>query len=391
MDQPVKFAFGLLVLILGLVFLGWILIAWLRRSEDSPTFLIFKWILSACLIVFVMFPVAASLVRGGTVGIFSPVIAAAVGGILAILWVPNITGWFGRRVESLFTGGDDPPEQKPFYSVANAYRKRGDYDRCQAEIHKQLQRFPGDTQGYLMLAEIQAQDLNDLEAARETIETFCEEAQEDAQKIGLALTAMADWYVAINQDVDAARACLEQIAERVPNTPQASQALQRLGHIGTRESHAARLDRKPIRVKPGVKNIGLMDNSAELRPKEEDPEEIVAGLINQLEDYPHDTEAREKLAVLYADHYRDLDLAQEQLEWLLSLPNQRPRQTVQWINLLADLQVRLGADEEQIRQTIQRIIDLNPESGHAEQARHRLDHLPLELKGREKGGSVSMD
>ena len=44
-----------------------------------------------------------------------------------------------------------------------------------------------------------------------------------------------------------------------------------------------------------------------------------------------------------------LDLASDQLEQMISLPNQPGRLVVRWLNLLADLQVRSGADYETIQ------------------------------------------
>jgi len=54
---------------------------------------------------------------------------------------------------------------------------------------------------------------------------------------------------------------------------------------------------------------------------------------------------------------------------LISQPNLPPKQTVQWLNLLADLQVKQGAEFAVVQQTLQRIVDLNPTAAAAENAR----------------------
>jgi len=66
--------------------------------------------------------------------------------------------------------------------------------------------------------------------------------------------------------------------------------------------------------------------------------------VKHLEQHPLDTEVREKLAILYADHYQRLDMATGELEQLIEEPNQPSKRVAHWLNLLADLQIRHGAD-----------------------------------------------
>jgi hypothetical protein len=63
---------------------------------------------------------------------------------------------------------------------------------------------------------------------------------------------------------------------------------------------------------------------------------------------------------------------------------------VHWLNLLADLQIRHGAEYEAVRQTLQRIVDLFPNAAAGETARSRLSVLKLELKGKERGQTVTL-
>jgi Zn-dependent M32 family carboxypeptidase len=170
----------------------------------------------------------------------------------------------------------------------------------------------------------------------------------------------------------------------------AALAAQRIGHLASAEFMLQSHDRKRIAVAPGVEDIGLL--AAELQPKapEMDLEKQAAEYVKHLEQHPLDTEAREKLAVLYADHYQRLDLAADQLEQLIAHPNQPARRVVHWLNLLADLQVRHSVDYETVRQTLERIIELYPDAAAAQTARNRLDHLKLEFKAREKGQTVRL-
>jgi len=112
--------------------------------------------------------------------------------------------------------------------------------------------------------------------------------------------------------------------------------------------------------------------------------------VKHLAEHPMDSEAREKLALIYADHYQRLDLAADQLEQLIQQTNQPAKQVVHWLNLLADLQIKHATDPAAARQTLQRIIDKFPGLAAASNAQRRLDLLKLELKGNEKSQAVRL-
>jgi hypothetical protein len=109
-----------------------------------------------------------------------------------------------------------------------------------------------------------------------------------------------------------------------------------------------------------------------------------------LELHPQDTEARENLASLYASHYQDLDLAREQIEILVGLPNQSHKNKVRWLNLMADFQASLKPEFEAMQGILQRIVDLNPGVASATMAQQRMAYLRLELKGKEKSQAIRL-
>ena len=127
-----------------------------------------------------------------------------------------------------------------------------------------------------------------------------------------------------------------------------------------------------------------------MKPAEASPEQEAADCVKHLEQHPLDTEAREKLAIIYADHYGRLDMAAAELEQMIGQPNQPGKLVVHWLNLLADLQIRHGATYEVVRETIQRIVDRAPDAAAAEIARHRLALLRLEMKSKEKSQAVKL-
>ena len=60
------------------------------------------------------------------------------------------------------------------------------------------------------------------------------------------------------------------------------------------------------------------------------------------------------------------------------------------LNIIADMQIKFGKNLQGARAALQRIIDLNPTGASAETARHRIDRLPLELKGTEERQTIKM-
>jgi tetratricopeptide (TPR) repeat protein len=241
-----------------------------------------------------------------------------------------------------------------------------------------------------MIAEIQAQELKDLPAAQVTIERFCQLPGRPPAHVAYALNALADWHVQINKDPVAAKQALEKIQELLPDTDQGMMAAQRIAHLASAETLLAAREHKPVHLQAGARDVGLMRDSSGLPTANEDAEETAEKLVKQLESFPLDCEAREKLAVIYSEHFGRLDLAAEQLEQLIAAPHQPPKDIARWLNLLADFQINHGADYDTARQTLQRIIDLFPGLAAEQLAQQRIEHLRLELKGKEKGQVVKL-
>ena len=149
-------------------------------------------------------------------------------------------------------------------------------------------------------------------------------------------------------------------------------------------------DRAAIPLHHGADNVGLLRDSAALKSAEADPAAKASALVQHLEHYPLDSEAREELALIYAGHYQRLDLAAAELEQLIAQPNQPPKQAVHWLNLLADLHIKYSQDVTAAGQALQRIIDRFPGQAAAENAQRRLGYLKLELKGGEKAQAVKL-
>lgn len=371
-----------------LAFLGWLMVRSLKRAYD-PARLIFKWAISAAVLVAVF--AFTWKVRDSTLAVLAPVAALVAGVIFSILWAPHLGALFAKPLTSLYDGGDQEPEPQPFYSIALAKRKKGQAREAVAEVRQQLERFPTDVTGQLLLAEMLVQDLNDLAGAELAIERLVTQPGHSPAEIASALTQLADWQLQYGQDTDAARNTLERIIGLFPDTPLALRATERIAHLrGTAEKIRASAAPQTIPLRPGVQSLGLRDDSAALAPAEPDPAELAAAYVRQLEQHPLDSETREKLALIYADHYQRLDLAADQLEQLIQQPNQSPRQVSRWLNLLADLQIKHAQDFESARATLHRVIALFPRSAWAETAQQRLAHLKLELRGQQRASAVKL-
>jgi outer membrane protein assembly factor BamD (BamD/ComL family) len=310
--------------------------------------------------------------------------------LLAIIWRRSIAGLVAKPFGALYDGGDAEVDPQAYYSVAESKRKRGHYNEAITEIRKQLDKFPTDFTGQMLLAEIQAENLNDLPGAEITIQRLCRQPGHAPRNVAYAFNTLADWHLKYSVDRDAARADLQRIVDLFPESELALLAEQRIGHLAGTDQMLATHDRPHVHLPAGVKNIGLLQSSHHLTPTSRDPAEVAGEYVRHLEQHPQDTEAREKLAVIYADHFERLDLAADQLQQLIDQLNQPARQVVHWLNLLADLQIRHGAGYDAVWQTLAQIIEHYPNQAAADVARNRMDLLKLELKAKTLTRSVKL-
>jgi tetratricopeptide (TPR) repeat protein len=375
-----ELARGIILLALAVVAVGWIIVRSVKNAENRGT-MVFNWLLTAGLAAVIYFAVPLF----GIFGLFLIVLSAV---ILSAIWTPHLGEIFAGPITGLFDGGHVPPEPRPAYSVAQGKQKRGQYLEAIADIRKQLERFPNDFEGHLLLAQIQAENLNDLPAAELTIQQLCAQPGHAPSNITFALYSLADWHIKA-LDRDAARRAFEQVIRLLPDTEFALVAAQRIAHLANPDMPLNPHDQKFV-VPEGIRHLGLLQRMEIPKLEEKTPGQQAADYVQHLRTHPLDTEAREHLAVIYADHYHRLDLAADQLEQMIQQPNQPHRLVARWLNLLADLQIRCGAGYDVVKQTLERIIALAPNLAPAENARKRIALLRLELKALEKSESVEL-
>ena len=223
-----------------------IALAWwsLRKSVD-PVKLLLKWILTVA-IVAGMISFCQHLPPVGW-----PILMVPVGIALAIIWAPSIGSMLISPLTNAIDGGDIPLEAQPFYSMAKRKRRNGHPQEAMTAVRQQLEKFPGDLHGTLLLASIQAEDMNDLPGAQLTLERWMEGPWATPHHRASVLTTMADWHLQFAQDPEAARLALEKIVELMPGTPAAHHAAQRLAHLPTVADLVAARTGAPVDLRPG--------------------------------------------------------------------------------------------------------------------------------------------
>jgi tetratricopeptide (TPR) repeat protein len=361
------------------------------KNTEAPWGLLFKCVLTFFIVYFVFAVAKPAFARGGGDSMFGLSLTLVLSLGIYILWRNAIIDFISSPLTGLFTGGKESPGKKPYYFVAAAKRKRGQYDEAIAEVRKQLGKFPNDFEGVLLLAGIQAENMRDLQAAENTLNRLCDRPETPLNQAVFALTQLADWHIKMAADADSARTALRKIVARFPGTGAALQAEQRMAHLGeTEKIILAQHDRQNISLPEGVRNIGLLDSTDFLKPKEIDPGLLAAAHVKHLEAHPHDSEVREKLATIYARDFKRLDLAAMELDQLVNEPNHKPKQVAHWLNLLANFQVELGADVATVRETLEKIVERFTDLPVAEMAQRRLALLNNEFKGRQETTVVKL-
>lgn len=384
MDKQVSifgYAVGSISLVVGIVVLFWLIVRFVRRSDDPLK------LASRLLITMIVLPIIIGGFTARNQIVFF--LCMLVGGsVMAIIWTPYITSAFAKPFISLYTGGDFSADPAPFYSIAEAKRKTGRYLEAIAGLRAELAKFPNDFKGQMMLADIQAENLKEVGAAHETLQAMLAQPGHDPRNVAYALNRLADWHLKLDKDVDAAKQAIEWIIQMFPDTEAAYQASQRLAHMDQLVAGGGGAKRFVVTEQP--KYLGLQADFQGMKATPEDFEAQAATLMKRLEDQPADNEAREQLAILYARQFNRMDLACELLEQMIAQSGVPTRHHVHWLNLLADLHVSVAADPVAARQTLQRIIDTAPGAVEAEKAQQRLLFIDRDIRNQKKGTTVQM-
>jgi hypothetical protein len=374
-------AIDLLCWVIVLPTLAWLGYRSFGRSANRAA-LVAKWIASLALLalIHILTPIRSP---------FTPIMVGVPAVLLGVIWAPSIGSMLARPLTGVIDGGDEETEAKPFYFIAEAKRQKGLYEEAMAEVRRQLEKFPGDYEGYTKLASIQMENLNDLPAAQATLNEFLDWPERRPNEVAGALHLLADWQLQFGRDAQAALASLQRIVEHYPETSLAHVAEQRIARLGAADETHRVLHEATFKVAQRERNLGLRQETAPAATPA-DPHLRAEEYVKQLELHPTDTATREKLAILYAEEFHRMDMAADQLEQMIGLPTEPPKHVAHWLNLLATLHIKVAHDGAAAESALRRIIERFPGGAPAIMATSRLASLQGELKALEKGSTKTL-
>jgi tetratricopeptide (TPR) repeat protein len=362
----------------------WLVWRLFRRSldrSDDPVKLMVKWAGTLAILLTWAFILKGLLKSGGyALGFLGPLMTAAFSIIIGIIWAPSWGAMLARPLSSLYDGGDEQIQPTPFYAIAMARRKRGLYDLAMMEVRKQLEAFPHDMKGHVMLAEILTEDLGNCEGGMTILEEFLQRENLEATQGAFIMNRLAEWELRYRKNPDQARWWISRIKESYPDTEQASHAIQRLAHMTDDAYLVHRRDPKQYLVHRPTPNLSAADQGNEGLNPQVRAELSCQELLQHLEMHPDDTSVREQLAWLYAEQFQRIDLALDQLIRCSQMAHQPAARLARWYHQMADLHCRFTGDEKAARQVLEDFLEDHPDSVHAETTKRRLKRLKLEIQ-----------
>ncbi len=280
-----------------------------------------------------------------------------------------------------FTIGDaQTAKATPMYSRAVARMKFGRYEDAEMEVIRQLEHCETDARGWMMLAELYAERFGDLAQADKTVRELCDHPETSPGDMSLALNKLADWHLRIGRNPAAARAALAEICRRMPGTHADRMARQRITRLPASCEELERETEKIHHVALPPKAARFDEPFPEIKPglTRADAAALANDLADRLRREPDNTAAREQFAILLAEHLGKVDLAVEQLELLIELPDQPERTVARWLGRIACWRLRLQHDEPAARAIYERLVRSFPHTPEAFEAQRRLTLAAVE-------------
>jgi hypothetical protein len=271
----------------------------------------------------------------------------------------------------------------PSYARAVARIKFGKYKDAEREVLQELEKSEDNVEGWLMLADLYANHFNDLSEADRTVRELCGQPNVPAIQVSLALHRLADWHLNQGNDPAPARSALEEVCLRLPGTHFARMARQRINQLpATREDLREKRKTKTFKL-PALS--GELDDALPAPPPESDPREARAQAdrrVERLRRNPNDTEAREQFATILAERLGEADLAVEQLDLLLALPDQPVEKSAEWLARSAVWQMKYRQDPAAARVRLEQLVREFPQTPQAFAAQRRLNLMEMEERFR---------
>jgi hypothetical protein len=259
----------------------------------------------------------------------------------------------------------------PMYGRAIAKLKFGKYTEAEWEIIRELERCEDDFQGWMMLAELYANNFHDLVEAEQTILDICDQPRTTPSQVSIALHRLADWYLKLGSDPDAARRALQMICDRLKGTHLARMAQLRINQLPrSPQELMERQSATPIPM-PALSD-DLDEPPPESTVSAARAREMANECVQRLNADPNNVHARERLARILTEMLEKPELGIEQINLLLSMPDQTELKRAEWLGTIAAWHIRYRNDAETGRGFLERVIREFPESPQALVARRRL-------------------
>ncbi len=334
--------------------LGWTVLTASRGLEDDArrTFRALCWtcVLGLCL------PAGIMLLVGGWI---------MLGMSAALILIP-IAGYAPSVLQ--------PPKTAPSYARAIARIKFGKYSEAEWEIIHELESCEDDFEGWLLLAELYATRFEDLAEAERTILETCEQPSITPSQFSVALHRLADWYLRLGSNPDAARRALHMIIARYPGSHLARMAQLRINQLP--KTHQECLDQKTSFSVPLPALGDSLDEPEHHSPTDTvHATEVANDCVARLKADPNDVAAREKLARMATEHLGQWQLGIDQVKLLLEMPGQPDTKRAEWLSWLAAWHLKYAHDPESGRLLLEQLAQDYPDSPQAFAARYRLRKL----------------
>jgi tetratricopeptide (TPR) repeat protein len=277
----------------------------------------------------------------------------------------------------------------PSYARAVARMKFGKYKDAEREILLELEKCEDNVEGWMMLADLYANHFNDLSEADRTLRELCGQPNVTGIQISLALHRLAEWHLSQADDPARARSALEEVCLRLPGTHFARMARQRIDQLpATGEELRERRKTKTFKLPAPSDNF---EDTLPAPPTDSDLREAKAQAdrcVERLQRNPNDSEAREKFATILAERLGEVDLAVEQLDLLLAMPDQPAPKSAEWLARSAAWQMKYCRDPAAARVRLEQLVREFPQTPQAFAAQRRLNLMEVEERFRKARSTV---
>ncbi len=286
-----------------------------------------------------------------------------------------------------FTVHDCKPRHvRPMYSRAVARLKLGNYSEAEMAIIGELEKCQDDFEGWMMLAELYAKHFRDLPQADQVLRDLCAQPATTAFQASIALNRLADWHLNPGNDPESACQALVLLCERLPGTHFARMAQQRISQMPvTRKDLIEQREKKSLRL-PALRfgTEGDSEKDSKSRLSRQDAMTVLNEQLVKLRTDPNNVAARERYATMLAEELGKVDLAIEQIELLLAMPDQPEKKIAEWLGLMAVWHLNHRNDSAAARPLLKRLILEHPQSAQAFAAQRRLKLLEFDERPKQQ-------